>query len=695
MPQRQDDPSAISAVEPLVEAIPGPAVHLRAAGVSVVLVARDGALPSVLHWGHDLGELTAEELAALAVAGTPGTVPNDLDDPTPYGALLPEHSSGWNGRPGLAGSRSGRGWSPRFALTGFQSTDDPAGGGRVVATGADDRAGLTVTIEVELLPSGLVRQRGSVTSTTGAARAGATYAVDGLVLTVPVPPVATELFDLAGRWGRERSPQRQPFVVGVHSRENRRGRTGPDAPLILVAGTAGLRLRAGARCGRSHVAWSGNHVTYAERLSTGVSPCSAAASCCCRARSRSAAGESYTARGCTPLTASVSTASAARFHTYLRARPQPPAPPAAGRAQHLGGGLLRPRPRTGSPRSPTWARRSASSGSSSTTAGSADRRDDTAGLGDWYVDEERLAGRPAPAGRRTSAGSAWSSGCGSSRRWSTPTPTSPARTPTGCSAPAAGTPLPSRNQQVLDLGHPDAYAYMLERLDALLTEYPHRYLKWDHNRDLLDAGRGPDGRPGVHAQTVAVYRLLDELRARHPGVEIESCSSGGAPGRPRHPGAHRPGLGQRLQRPARAPADPALDRPSCCRPSWSAATSARRGRTPPAAPTTSSFRAGTALFGHVRHRVGPHGSLGDRAQGAGLVGRALQGRARAAAHRRGGPRPAARPGGRRARRGRPRPLRRVVRAGPADLTGDLGARRDAAARPRPGPPLPRAAAAAR
>jgi alpha-galactosidase len=31
----------------------------------------------------------------------------------------------------------------------------------------------------------------------------------------------------------------------------------------------------------------------------------------------------------------------------------------------------------------------------------------------------------------------------------------------------------------------------------------------------------------VHAQTVAVYRLLDELRGRHPGVEIESCSSGG------------------------------------------------------------------------------------------------------------------------------------------------------------------------
>jgi alpha-galactosidase len=32
----------------------------------------------------------------------------------------------------------------------------------------------------------------------------------------------------------------------------------------------------------------------------------------------------------------------------------------------------------------------------------------------------------------------------------------------------------------------------------------------------------------VHAQTLAFYRLLDELKAAHPGLEIESCSSGGA-----------------------------------------------------------------------------------------------------------------------------------------------------------------------
>ena len=60
-----------------------------------------------------------------------------------------------------------------------------------------------------------------------------------------------------------------------------------------------------------------------------------------------------------------------------------------------------------------------------------------------------------------------------------------------------------------------------------LTELPLSFVEWDHNRDLMEAADA-DGRPAVHAQTLAVYRLLDVLRSRHPGVEIESCAPGGA-----------------------------------------------------------------------------------------------------------------------------------------------------------------------
>src|SRR4029453_10585622 len=53
----------------------------------------------------------------------------------------------------------------------------------------------------------------------------------------------------------------------------------------------------------------------------------------------------------------------------------------------------------------------------------------------------------------------------------------------------------------------------------LLTEYPIAYLKWDHNRDLLVEASRP--------QVLGLYRLLDRLRPAPPGVEIESCASGG------------------------------------------------------------------------------------------------------------------------------------------------------------------------
>jgi alpha-galactosidase len=65
-------------------------------------------------------------------------------------------------------------------------------------------------------------------------------------------------------------------------------------------------------------------------------------------------------------------------------------------------------------------------------------------------------------------------------------------------------------------------------MSALVTEYRIAHIKWDHNRPLVEAGQSRSGRPGVHQQTAATYRLMDELRSRHPELEIESCSAGGA-----------------------------------------------------------------------------------------------------------------------------------------------------------------------
>ena len=88
-----------------------------------------------------------------------------------------------------------------------------------------------------------------------------------------------------------------------------------------------------------------------------------------------------------------------------------------------------------------------------------------------------------------------------------------------------------RNQLVLNLARDDVRDYIFGVLDKLATDYPIRYFKWDMNRPFSEPGwpeAGPaDERKLWVAYVRNLYRIIDRLRAKHPGLEIESCSSGG------------------------------------------------------------------------------------------------------------------------------------------------------------------------
>jgi alpha-galactosidase len=246
----------------------GDLIALTADGVGLVLDATGGRLPAIVHWGAALGPMTAEQAAALATAAVPVIGSNNADVP-PRRTLLPEHHTGWPGRPGLTGSRAGRQWSPAFTVTEILVDGEPvtgyvtAGAASVEFRAVDEAAGLRLTLVVALLPSGLVRVRAAVTNL-----AEEPYALDALTLALPVPADADELLDFAGRHNQERVPQRGAFRTGLHLRENRRGRTGADSAYVLHAGPAGFGFAAG-RVHAVHTAWSGNHVHYAERVASG------------------------------------------------------------------------------------------------------------------------------------------------------------------------------------------------------------------------------------------------------------------------------------------------------------------------------------------------------------------------------------------------------------------------------------------
>jgi alpha-galactosidase len=154
------------------------------------------------------------------------------------------------------------------------------------------------------------------------------------------------------------------------------------------------------------------------------------------------------------------------------------------------------------------------------------RRDDTSSLGDWDVDPEIWPSGMEPLAERVrELGMDFG-------LWFEPEMINldsrlAHQHPEWIFDAGHGVGLPSRHQHVLDLGHPEAHAYVLERMSSLITQLGIAYIKWDHNRYLLDAGHTPDGRAGVRRQTLAVYELMAELAARHQGLEIESCASGG------------------------------------------------------------------------------------------------------------------------------------------------------------------------
>src|SRR5690349_10194184 len=75
-------------------------IALTAAGVTVLIDVSEAGLPVIAYWGPELPGLDAEQAAAIIAASAMVAGTNNLE-PHPRVAVLPEHRTGWTGRPGL------------------------------------------------------------------------------------------------------------------------------------------------------------------------------------------------------------------------------------------------------------------------------------------------------------------------------------------------------------------------------------------------------------------------------------------------------------------------------------------------------------------------------------------------------------------------------------------------------------------
>ncbi len=158
------------------------------------------------------------------------------------------------------------------------------------------------------------------------------------------------------------------------------------------------------------------------------------------------------------------------------------------------------------------------------------RKDDHAGLGDWYVNKEKF-----PHGLKPLIDKVHSLGMDFGL-WVEPEMVNPDsdlyRKRPDWVLNFPGRPRSeSRNQLVLNLARPDVRDYVEGFLDKLLTENDIAFLKWDYNRNWAEPGWDQvpvDEQKRVYVAFIRnLYSILAELREKHPKIEIESCSGGG------------------------------------------------------------------------------------------------------------------------------------------------------------------------
>lgn len=92
-----------------------------------------------------------------------------------------------------------------------------------------------------------------------------------------------------------------------------------------------------------------------------------------------------------------------------------------------------------------------------------------------------------------------------------------------------GRPRVENGRYQLDLRHPAVVAHLDATVDRLVEQFGVGYFKFDHNIDIgpgTDVGGLAPG-AGLLGHNRACSAWLDGLFARHPGLVVENCSSGG------------------------------------------------------------------------------------------------------------------------------------------------------------------------
>ena len=484
-------------------------IHLTQAGVSLVLSTTRGAL-EVVHWGKALSK--TENLADLMAATIESTAHAELDQPHVEG-IFREAARGVVSRPALLGHRLGKDFSQLFEITGVQADETSA---RI--SFSDRVAHLNAAAMFNFVGHGVLMVSLEVENL------GEDFNLEELSVYLPLPDRAQESMDFAGRWIKERQPQRREIQAGQFVREVREGRSSHDYTILQLAMTQGAGFRSGEIWSMG-LMFSGNSRQVVEKLQGGRKFIGASESLM-PGEIILKKGEKYT----TPGVAAIYSDSgidgvSERSYGWLRSRGDHPT-------------KAKPRPLTLNVWEAVYFDHNLEKLSKLADVAKeigverfvlddgwfGSRRDDTKGLGDWVVSPEVWPQGLGPLIEKVKANGMefglWFEG-----EMVNPDSDLYRAHPEWVLGAGGRVPPLGRRQLVLDLTNEDCYQHVFQQTDKVLCDYDIAYIKWDHNKYLVEPGSM--GVAAAHNQTNAIYRMFTELKLNHPGLEIESCSSGG------------------------------------------------------------------------------------------------------------------------------------------------------------------------
>ncbi|MDO8881678.1 alpha-galactosidase [Pseudotabrizicola sp.] len=468
------------------------------AGEQTLALTSNGGLPMVIYWGARLPD--DEDLAQLA-ASARHDLTGGMIDQLPALTLSPESGRAFAGQPGLICAEADG--TPLHPVFSFDRAEHSACSLSLICSAM----GLTLAHRITAQPTGVF----TLQTVLEADRDIRLHWLAAPVL--PAPQAADTMIDLHGRWVREFHLNHVPWAPGIRMREARTGRSGHEHPPYLILPETGCTNTSGSAFAL-HYAWSGGHRMVAEELPDGRRQVQFGATTGAetQAKRRFETAELVALHSTIGLNGI-----AAAFQRDTRDRVVKWPNPARPRPVHYN----------------CWeaiyfdhsladlsdiADRAAALGAERFVLDDGwfgRRDDDTTSLGDWTIDRTKW-----PDGLQPLIAHVKSLGM-TFGLWFEPEMVNPDSDlfrahPDWMLGPVDQ--VTGRHQLVLDLSKPQVRDYLFDAVSAILAGHDIDYIKWDHNRLLpvVDA-----------AQSHGAYDLFDRLRAAHPGVEIESCASGG------------------------------------------------------------------------------------------------------------------------------------------------------------------------